>query len=84
MELHGENLIGSETSREGSAKFQARNPQTGEAMRPWFADATREEVDRALTLADAAFHELKNASGEKRSSFLRAIGEDVTVEERKS
>jgi alpha-ketoglutaric semialdehyde dehydrogenase len=40
-------------------------------------DATQQEVDKALELANTAFMETKNISGKRKAEFLRAIADEI-------
>jgi len=55
MPIHGKNLLGSSVVAAGTRTFRAVNPATGEQIEPPFFDATQEELDQALELADWAF-----------------------------
>ena len=55
MKLHGKNIIGGEESG-GAQTFSAFDPARGEELGPPFAEATVGEIDRALELAERAFH----------------------------
>src|SRR3954453_3628699 len=54
MDLLGKNLIGAASSAKGMATFSGINPATSEALTPKYFEATDEEVDDALKLANAA------------------------------
>lgn len=56
MEITGENLIGGEPERGGSP-FRAVNPATGAELEPEFREADGDLVDRALSVAEAAFRD---------------------------
>lgn len=78
MELHGRQIIGADTSAEGSGEgFRGVNPATGEAMEPLFQDATQAEVDRAYGLAVAAHQEIKGLGRERRAALLDAIAANL-------
>lgn len=57
--------------------FHARNPATGEALEPAFAEASGAAVDAACRRAEAAFHPYAALEPGRRASFLRAIGEGI-------
>lgn len=52
---------------------QAINPASSAKLEPVYLAATPDEVERAATLAAAAFAEYSNLPGTKRAGFLRAI-----------
>jgi NADP-dependent aldehyde dehydrogenase len=75
--IQGCNFIGSAESREGSAALRASNPAAGEALAPVFAEATGGEVERAASLAEAAFGRYGRSAPAERARFLGAIGEHL-------
>lgn len=75
--MHGKSLVGNSIIGEGSSRFSAFNPATGEKLEPEFTESTGEEITRAVKLAEAAFEQLRTESIEKRASFLDRIGEEI-------
>lgn len=76
--LHGRHFIGGDLASDpAGAAFQAANPATGEALEPGFRDATAEEIDRALTLAERAFDDYRSLPAARRAEFLEAIADQV-------
>jgi 2,5-dioxopentanoate dehydrogenase len=81
MSLTGTSLIGTSLSEVTSetapsprgAGFRAFNPATGAELESFFARATSDEVERAVSLANEAFAVTKRLSGAKKGRFLRAI-----------
>ena len=55
MKLHGANLLGSTRSTEGIHLIHGTNPATSQRLDPPFHQATPEEVDQAMKLAETAF-----------------------------
>ena len=53
--LSGKNIIGFETSSEGTVGIQAINPATGEPLGPLFFKATQAELEKAVSKASKAF-----------------------------
>ena len=51
--LHGSNLIAGQESSLGTAKFRSTAPASGEALEPAYAEATPQEIERAVALADS-------------------------------
>ncbi len=76
-DLHGYNLIGRETSREGDKAFEAVNPASGEKLSPSFPEASEAEVNRALELAERAFYRYREESPTRKAVFLRKIAEEL-------
>jgi alpha-ketoglutaric semialdehyde dehydrogenase len=77
MALTGDILIGSERLSGVGATFKAVNPATGEALEPAFAFAGATEVDRACTLAAAAFDIYRETAPEARAAFLESIADEI-------
>ncbi|HZQ90671.1 MAG TPA: aldehyde dehydrogenase (NADP(+)) [Terriglobales bacterium] len=73
MELHGANILGSETSGAGATVFHGVNPATGEQLAPAYHEATEREISRALELAGEAFAGFRSRKPEQRADFLEAI-----------
>ncbi|HLV00252.1 MAG TPA: aldehyde dehydrogenase (NADP(+)), partial [Acidobacteriota bacterium] len=77
MELHGKNIIGRHLSGLGSPALAAVNPRTGKKLKPFFYEATMEEVDQALELAERAVPELRDIDDGRRADFLELIVEEI-------
>lgn len=77
MDLHGKHFIGSETTADGSATFQAIDPSTRQPLSPDYHDATPAEVDRAMQQAEAAFEDFRRRPPRERAGFLDAIGAEI-------
>jgi 2,5-dioxopentanoate dehydrogenase len=76
MELHGKNFIGKELSG-GEKTFKAFNPALGKAIEPAFYLATKEDIRRAVDLADKAFQEYRKKSPEQIANFLDSIANEI-------
>ncbi len=76
-ELNGKNIIGSELSNSGKATFSAYDPQAGEAIQPTFYEASAEEVNRALELAERAVPELRKLDADRTADFLMKVREEI-------
>lgn len=70
--LHGKNQIGRELSARGEATFTSLNPQTGAVVGSFF-EATDEEVNKAVALAEEAFPAFASMSDKRRAEFLLSI-----------
>lgn len=80
MTINGNSLIGISTSPQGEATtkpFRAFNPAQGVELETDFYPATKEDVEKAATLAREAFAVTKNLSGKTKAQFLRAIAEGL-------
>ena len=67
------NLIGYQSSSEGTNTYQTINPITDQIHPALFVEATQEEVNRCAILAKAAYHTFSRTSSKVRAQFLRAI-----------
>jgi alpha-ketoglutaric semialdehyde dehydrogenase len=72
LEFNSVSLIGFGDGTEGSS-FNGVNPATGQPLEPKFFSATAEDLERAATLAQAAFPIYGNLSGKAKGAFLRQI-----------
>ncbi len=77
MEILGKNYIGSELSNSGEKTFRAHDPRAGKEIPPSFYEATQDEVERALDLADLAAAELRTLGADRIVEFLAAIREEI-------
>ncbi len=75
--LSGKNIIGFETSSEGTVGIQAINPATGEPLGPLFFKATQGELEKAVEKASEAYKTYRNFSGNKKAKFLEAIASEI-------
>ena len=75
--LTGQNFIGFERSANGSKTFTAEDPSTQKPLDTAFSEATKEEIDQAVTKAEAAFQSYKSKTNEEKASFLEAIGDEL-------
>jgi 2,5-dioxopentanoate dehydrogenase len=77
MQLRGLNFIGSEFSGKGKEVFNAVNPRLNKKMEPGFHEATLEEVNEAVELAEEAFKEYRNRNGKDKANFLETIANEI-------
>jgi NADP-dependent aldehyde dehydrogenase len=77
MKLKGENIIGFKSSAKGTKTIQAFIPAKNEYFPDRFTQATVEELDTAIALANKAFPEYNALSYEMRAQFLDAIAEEI-------
>lgn len=77
MDLAGKNLIAGSPSGESGNRFFAVNPKTSENLPPEFLEASVEEVDSAVELAEQAFRTYSQTPPEVRAGFLDRIAEAV-------
>ncbi|HKJ95875.1 MAG TPA: aldehyde dehydrogenase (NADP(+)) [Gammaproteobacteria bacterium] len=77
MTLHGQQLIGNETSARGAASIHARDPAGGTTLEPAFHEATSVEIDQAMEKAAGAFDAFRQRSPAERAGLLTAIAEEI-------
>lgn len=77
MMLSGDQLLGNDSSRQGTRELHGVDPRTGEALPTAFAEATEAEVDRALSLAQQAFAAMDGIGREARAAFLEQIAQNL-------
>ena len=75
--ITGQNYIGNTLSAKGTVTHKTMNPKLNEENPTAFFQATLEEVDAAVELADKAFKEYRNISGGRRATFLNAIADEI-------
>ena len=73
------NLIGYQTSSEGTITFQTVNPITDQFHSALFIEATNAEVDRSAILAKTAYRTFSRTSTLERAHFLRAIAIELEL-----
>ncbi len=77
MTLQGTSFIGNQRGTGSDIACHATNPATGELLDPAYIAATKEELDRAVELATAAFPVFSATSGAERAKFLRTIADEI-------
>jgi alpha-ketoglutaric semialdehyde dehydrogenase len=77
MVLTGEQLIGAQTRFGTEGTLRATNPAIGEEIEPSFGGGSTDDVDKACTLAAAAFDTYRAPSLERRAQFLEAIAQGI-------
>lgn len=77
MKLTGAQLIGSRESALSDETFTGINPATGENLDTDFHEATEQEIDEAVALADSVFSEFRDRLADFRADFLEAIAEET-------
>ncbi|WP_442265320.1 aldehyde dehydrogenase (NADP(+)) [Tenacibaculum sp. ZS6-P6] len=75
--ITGKNHIGNQLSSQGNITFTTINPELNAENEYSFVQATEEEVNQAINLAEEAFHSYKNYSGKRKADFLRAIADEI-------
>lgn len=68
--ITGRNYIGSQLKASGTKTFKTFNPQLNKEN-PWvFTEATQEEIDETIILANQAFAAYKKCSGLEKANFF--------------
>lgn len=75
-QLHGRNLIAGQTTGGGEV-FYAVNPADCQDLEPCAYEATDEEIDAALRVAEQAFGEFRHKPASQRAALLEAIAEEI-------
>jgi NADP-dependent aldehyde dehydrogenase len=75
--ITGEMLFGARTGRGQAGEFTATNPATGQAIEPSFGGGSKADVDRACSLAWAAFDRYRESGLAERAGFLEAIAQTL-------
>lgn len=75
--ITGKNYIGSQLKASGTKTVKTFNPLLNKEN-PWvFTEATQEEIDEAVVLANQAFVSYKKCSGLEKANFLTAIADEI-------
>ncbi|MEM9831112.1 MAG: aldehyde dehydrogenase (NADP(+)) [Bacteroidota bacterium] len=77
MQITGDQIIANKFLKSGSGSFQAKNPANGEKLPTEFFEATAEEIDQAVQMAEDAFVVYRKKSDRDRADFLDKIGEEI-------
>ncbi|MCG8785593.1 aldehyde dehydrogenase (NADP(+)) [Tenacibaculum finnmarkense] len=75
--ITGKNYIGNQLKASGTTTHKTVNPKLNMQNPTDFYQATLEEVNQAVELADSAFKAYRKVSGEKRAEFLNAIADEI-------
>jgi NADP-dependent aldehyde dehydrogenase len=75
--LTGQMLIGSSSAAGREAAVRGIDPSTGKELDPAYGGATPHDLERACTLAAAAFDEYRETSIEARAKFLERVAERI-------
>jgi 2,5-dioxopentanoate dehydrogenase len=77
--ITGKNYIGNKTSNSGSTTFKTFNPKENQENAWVFYEATSEEINTAVLLANKAFEKYSDISDKERAAFLREIANEIDV-----
>jgi len=73
----GLHLIAGEWTRANAPTFSSIDPRTKAAGATVFAEASADEIDRAVEAAAAAFAETRHYPAEKRAHFLETVAAEI-------
>ncbi len=76
--ISGSNYIGFSSSKEGNSFLQSYNPVEDKNNDWTFTEATDQEIEKAIALANKAFPIYKNKSTKERADFLDEIANQIT------
>ena len=79
MDIQGKHIIGEATSSLGDTTFFAYDPRAERALKPAFFEATPEEVDRALDLAEVAAQRLGGLRADRLQEFLTVVRKEISA-----
>ncbi|WP_211464964.1 aldehyde dehydrogenase (NADP(+)) [Collimonas silvisoli] len=77
MAISGQSIIGNSQSNSKGAVFQAFDTARGKPIAPDFHSADRQDIERACTLAQAAFDTYRETGQEARARFLETIAQQI-------
>ncbi len=77
--ITGKNYIGHRRSAKGNQQFRTFNPVTNTENSTVITEASKEEIDAAVTLAATAFFSYSKKTGKDKAVFLRAIVSEITL-----
>lgn len=77
MTLTGQSFIGATRATDSTETFHSTNAATGEKLEPAFHSATTADLEKAVSLATAAFPVFSTTTPETRAAFLRTIAEKI-------
>lgn len=75
--ITGKNYIGNKLSAKGTTTHKTINPKLNIENECEFYQATSDEINEAVELAEQAYKEYKNISGKRKAEFLNAIAEEI-------
>lgn len=75
--IFGKNYIGNMQSAKGNKTYRTFNPQLNIENETLFTEATAQEINESVHLASEAFKTFRTVPGEKKSSFLNAIADEI-------
>jgi NADP-dependent aldehyde dehydrogenase len=77
--ITGKNFIGNVLSATGLTTFKTFNPKQNIENEYVFVEASKAEIEVAVSLAKEAFKEYREISGNKKSAFLNEIANQILI-----
>jgi 2,5-dioxopentanoate dehydrogenase len=77
MTLHGKNFIGGREVASGSKQIFAFDPKRGQQLPTPYLEATEDEIQQAMNLAEEAFGPLRESSAQVIAGFLETIAAEI-------
>ncbi len=75
--MTGKNFIGFSLSGDGNKTFQTFNPIANSENEQLYFEASDQEIEKSITLANKAFQEYRSCSGKEKANFLNAIADEI-------
>ncbi|UJH69237.1 aldehyde dehydrogenase (NADP(+)) [Allomuricauda sp. SCSIO 65647] len=75
--ITGKNYVGNNLSAKGSKTYKTFNPKLNLENQHVFVEASEDEIDGAVALAQKAFETYRNVPGPKKAAFIRAIADNI-------
>ena len=75
--ITGKNYVGNQLSAKGNKIFTTYNPVLNTKNSWTHTEASKEEINEAVTLASKAYEEFKNISGKDKAAFLNLIADEL-------
>ena len=75
--ISGKNYIGKQLSANGTKTYKTFNPELNTENATVFTEATANEIDDAVNLAEKAFKAFRTVSGIKKAEFLNSIAAEI-------
>ena len=77
MQLHGKNFVGDKLAG-GGPVFHGMDPAKNEKLQPPFFEATAQQIDEAMRLAERAFEVYRKSSPQRIAAFLEQIADEIS------
>lgn len=75
--ITGKNYVGNSLSNKGQVEFKTFNPLKNKENSTVFVEASSDEIEEAVSLANEAFKKYRLFSGERKAEFLNAIADEI-------